>query len=222
MGCKNCNNKGCNSCERVVITKQGERGPQGPPGIQGPKGDPGTDGRDGVDGASYVNKINSYVAAESDIQIKDSLPDPAVYHMPPGYTGLTYTNSTGATKFFFVQVSYDRFPEFTNESNGFNWVDGAIIKTVSGVDSVVKENTDKFQLNVSLFDGVNVGDVYDLITGDPIEARFIDCDVPLNKSFFAKVTLNDGESVSLKFKTKDNATESRLVRAQIFINELDQ
>ena len=48
--CDNCNNKGCATCERVVITKQGERGPAGPPGIQGPRGLQGLQGDQGDQG----------------------------------------------------------------------------------------------------------------------------------------------------------------------------
>jgi len=233
--CKGCND-GCNdckkSCNRVVIDKRGLIGPQGPPGIPGERGYPGANGTNGQDGASYVNKVNSYTENEEDIEVKD-MASPDVYGFPgTTYNLLTYTNNTGATKPFIVHVSYDKFPEFTNENKGFNWVDGAIITNNGGGDVVVKENTDKMNLTVNIFDGVNSIDVVDIGVstekvqttpgGNNVEARFLDVDVPMNVSFFAKVFLDDGESVSLKFKTKDNATDSRLVRAQMFVNELDQ
>jgi len=55
MSCKNCGDKGCNSCERVVINRQGERGPQGPPGIQGPRGNDGTPGSAGTPGENGLD-----------------------------------------------------------------------------------------------------------------------------------------------------------------------
>ena len=47
--CQKCKNDECGSCQRVVITKQGERGFPGAPGLKGDKGDKGADGQ-GVQG----------------------------------------------------------------------------------------------------------------------------------------------------------------------------
>jgi hypothetical protein len=235
---KNCN---CKTCERVVITKQGERGPEGVPGIQGPRGFQGEQGPVGPQGEQgpvgpvgppSPAKINFYEENDEDVQVKDMV-SPNVYGFPGvSYSDLTYTNSSGETKTFIVHVSYDRFPEFTNEEKIFNWVDGAIIKTTTApADIIERQNIDVYTLSSYLFDGPGVIDVVDIGTSiekvqtipssNDVESRFLDGDTPINVSFFKKVTLLDGESVSLKFKTKDNATDSRLIRAQFFGNELD-
>jgi len=235
MSCTGCND-GCNdckgSCERVVIDKRGLTGPQGPPGPQGERGFPGTNGTNGQDGASYVNKVNSYNEFIGDVDVKDSLPNPAVYHFPPGYEVLTYTNNTGETKPFIVHGSWDTLLTDPNSFDIENWVDGAIVKTVAAVDSVEYESLSLIDVSVSLFDGAGVGDTINIASapdtvdtapgGNPTEVRFASASIPKNSSIFKKVFLNDGESISLKFKTKDASSNSRLRKAQLFVNELDQ
>lgn len=55
MSCPNCGDNNCKkTCERVVITKQGERGYQGPPGPQGEPGITGPAGPQGVQGETWM------------------------------------------------------------------------------------------------------------------------------------------------------------------------
>ena len=84
--CKNCGNKGCSTCERVVITKQGERGPSGPPGIQGPRGLQGAQGNEGpqgVPGATWTQVF--YTEQSLGAVTGGTIADPLVL------TGITYT-----------------------------------------------------------------------------------------------------------------------------------
>ena len=65
---------GCKECQKVVITKQGERGPQGPPGPQGIRGANGTNGAVGPQGApgapgtdgGYTNIYNEHPFTQLD------------------------------------------------------------------------------------------------------------------------------------------------------------
>jgi hypothetical protein len=55
--------------------------------------------------------------------------------------------------------------------------------------------------------------------GDSVEWRFQQVDVPYNTNFFKKVTLNDTESISLKFKSPEPGINSTLIQAQIAVLE---
>jgi hypothetical protein len=50
--------------------------------------------------------------------------------------------------------------------------------------------------------------------------RFIEGDGTKHVSFFKLVTLNNGESVSLKFKTAGSGEDANLLQAQILVQEL--
>ena len=187
-------------------------------------------GADGVDGVTPPPKINFYESYIADLQVADSLPDPSIYHFPPGYEILTYTNTTGVTKDFIVEVSYETLMQGGNVIDISNWVDGAIVKTVASVDSVVWENLTQWDFRISLYDGptpsdtVNTASAEKVLTdpsGNAVESRIGAINLNKNNSFFAKVTLNDNETASLKFKTKDASAASRLIKAQFFIQELD-
>ena len=187
-------------------------------------------GADGVDGVTPPPKINFYESYIADLQVADSLPDPSIYHFPPGYEILTYTNTTGVTKDFIVEVSYETLMQGGNVVDISNWVDGAIVKTVASVDSVVWENLTQWDFRISLYDGptpsdtVNTASAEKVLTdpsGNAVESRIGAINLNKNNSFFAKVTLNDNETASLKFKTKDASAASRLIKAQFFIQELD-
>lgn len=196
-------------------------------GLVGPTGPAGTNGTNGVPCA----KINFYSEVSSLVHVKDSTPNPAVYNFPAGYAVNTFTNTSGSTKKFIVHGSYETLAEGANNAEFANWVDGAIIKTVSGVDSVQWESLGTTVLNVYLFDGASSGDTItristpDTVVTDPnrntVETRFLLSKFPKNVAFFKSLTLNNNETVSLKFKTKDAGTASQLLKAQMFVLEID-
>lgn len=157
---------------------------------------------------------------------------PLTYFQPAGYETLTYTNSSGLTKDYIINVSYESstLPSVLNESDISNWLDGAIIKTdVSAVDTVEYESLSTTLLSTFLFDGLATGDTVTIdsiapdqvltTAGNPVEVRFLNGHLPKNTSFFKKVTLDDTETISLQFKSKDG-NAGWLLKAQMFINEL--
>lgn len=186
----------------------------------------GATGADGIDGVPNP-KINFYSGFVNNVYVSDNLPDPTVYSFPAGYTVNSYTNSTGIARDYIVHGSFDTMLQVDNNDQVVNHVDGALIKTVSAVDSVEWEHKGKVTMSLSLFDDATVLDVVDIGTSTnkvysefpsgtnvkPVEARFAYTNVPKNVAFFKKVTLNDGESISLKFKTNSSGLLSLLTKA---------
>ena len=176
---------------------------------------------------SKAPKDKSYNAVVSTVDLTLS-GTPTVYHFPAGYNTLTHINSTGVTQDYEVHVSFDSGVTLNNEALVDNWIDGAIVKTVLGVDSVIHESiSGQALLDVSLFDGAAVGDVINIASApdtvnttpgnNPVETRFVSAKLINNSSFFAVVNLNAGESVSLKFKTDASANNAFLNRAQLLV-----
>jgi hypothetical protein len=158
---------------------------------------------------------------------------PSVYSFPNvSYSALTYTNPSLVTKNYKVWVSYNSItvPLSANSSNIGNWVDGAIIKTVGAIDTVMFQSLGQTFLSGSLMDGPNVGDVVNRASIAPdqvlttaantVEFRFLNGQIPSNVSFFYYITLNAGETVSLKFKTKDATSPAWLTQAQIMVEQI--
>jgi hypothetical protein len=163
----------------------------------------------------------------------NSVPTPSVYSFPNvNYSALTYTNPSLITKNYKVWVSYDTItaPATANSSNITNWVDGAIIKTVGAIDTIMYQSLGRTLLSGSLLDGPNVGDTVNrsstapdqvlTTAGNTVEFRFLNGQIPSSTSFFYYITLNAGEKVSLKFKTKDVTSPSVLTQAQIMVEEI--
>ena len=161
----------------------------------------------------------------------DPVVDPTIYHFPIGYNTLTYTNSTGVNKRYIVTVSYEGTIPLTVDSNIYsNALDGAIIKTSFAIDTIIYESgAARTTINASLFDGptsgdiVNIGSAEQVLTSpgsNPVEFRFTQGDANKNVSFFTIVSLNDGESVSLKFKTGDSSSDAYILQAQILVQEI--
>lgn len=176
---------------------------------------------------SKAPEDKSYNVLVSTVDVKLSA-TPNVYHFPAGYNILTHTNTTGATQTYEVHVSFDSGFDLSNEALVDNWIDGAIIKTVLGVDSIIHESfSGRTSLEVSLFDGAGAGDTINIASapdtvnttpgGNPVETRFVNAKIINNTSFFAVVVLNNNESVSLKFKTDATATNAFLNRAQLLV-----
>jgi hypothetical protein len=173
-------------------------------------------------------KINYYAEATTALQLSS---DPGyvdlTYFVPAAYAGLTYTNTSGVTKDYFVRVSYDTNLQniASNSSDLSNQVDGALFK--NGVTSLY-QSAGSFFLSAHLFDGPLSGDVIDIGTAEqvltapssnPVEFRFLNTNFPRNVSFFKKVTLNNGESVDLRFRSK-GLNAGYLLQAQFYVEEI--
>ena len=159
--------------------------------------------------------------------------DPTIYHFPLGYNVLEYTNTTGVTKSYTVHASYDGVFGVTTLANNDtieNMLDGAIITTSFAVDTIEYESTGaRVQLQGSLFDGaastdvVNIGTTETVVTTPgtlPVEFRFLYGDAFKNVSIFKVITLNNGESVSLKFRTAIAGINAYVSRGQILVQEI--
>jgi hypothetical protein len=180
-------------------------------------------------------KLNFYQEAVGTVNVlTDPVPDPTIYHFPVGYNGLTYTNSSGATKTFVVHASYTGdLPTGTSILNNAEFstlLDGAIITTSFAVDTIQYES---FAARTSfaghLFDGATAVDIVDIGSaeqvlttpgGNPVEFRFLIGNATKNVAFFKIVTLANGESVSLKFKTASPGENAYLTQAQLLVTEL--
>jgi hypothetical protein len=158
---------------------------------------------------------------------------PGVYSFPNvNYSALSYTNAGPAAKNYKVWVSYNTItlPATANSSNIANWVDGAIIKTVGFIDTVMYQSLGTTLLSGSLMDGPNATDTVNrsssppdrvlTTAGTPVEFRFLNGQIPSNVSFFYYITLNAGETVSLKFKTKDATSAAWLLQAQMMVEQI--
>jgi hypothetical protein len=239
--------KCCNEC----VPKRGDRGLRGPQGIQGEQGEQGPQGTSGPSGfpnQAVVVGIDDIVVTNNTVGLvttytvgrpKEFFYDEVVstvnvdngtwaYHFPLGYTGLTYTNGTAVPKTYLVQGSYDTAASLSqNASSHANWVEGAIIKTVLGVDTVQWESDGHMLLSANLYNGPGPGDVVNSVStnfvvddlGNHVEVRLTTALIPANTSFFKYLTLAPGESVSLQFKAKSEST-GILKRAQFVVQEL--
>jgi hypothetical protein len=179
-------------------------------------------------------KINFYQEAAGLVNVLlDPVPDTTIYHFPTGYNTLTYTNTTGTSKTFTVHVSYIGvvgFNDIVNSASFSNQLDGAIIITAFAVDAIAYESVGaRVSVSGSLFDGPNLTDTVDFLSTETVvttpgtnavEFRFIDGNATRHVSFFKLLTLNNGESVSLKFRSPDGVSNGYLTQAQILVQEL--
>ena len=155
---------GCKDC----VPQRGERGlqgppgpagadgqglgPQGPQGVQGPIGPEGPQGIQGIQGVpgSGVAKFNFYEEVVSQVNVGDT---GITYHFPPGYQILSYTNTTPAPITILVTGGYNVRLSDNNSNKIANKVDGALIKTISGVDTILWEDIGNAFMATSLYDG---------------------------------------------------------------------
>lgn len=175
----------------------------------------------------------SYNEAIGSVNVDDDpVPDTEVFHFPIGYNSLTYTNTTGVAKDYIVNVSFDtEIPTIMATPISIsNLIAGGIITTSLGIDTIEWESSAaSTQHGVSLFDGATITDVVDFTTtekvqtvpgGLDVEARFKMFSAAKNVSCFKRLTLNNNESVSLKFKTLIAGYEAYVVQAQIYVQEI--
>lgn len=217
MSCK------CN-CKCNCTSQKGERGLQGVPGEQG------IPGPEGPAGGGIVNKINSYAENIESVDL-GLLPGPYDIYMFPsvGYQTLSYTNTTGADLVVFAQATWDAQSVNVVGSNEVQiWVDGAIIRTTVGVDTIEYQHQGPFAIIGTLFDSdgsaVSQTTTEKVVTtsgGFFVEYRATTSLIPENISIFKKLTLVDGETVSLKFRTKNAGAGMILEQAQFFVQQLD-
>lgn len=111
-----------------------------------------------------------------------------------------------------------------------------MIHTISAVDTTLWETKLGFDLRGALFNGASLGDEINFVTTDkaydsadggstftnPIEFRFGTNDIRQHAHIMKKVTVQNNESISLKFKVKSNGDDATLRKAQMFIQELSQ
>ena len=173
-----------------------------------------------------------YIDEVSDIDVSLAAPGNYTYYFPTNYDTLTYTNTSGVTKVYKVHASFDTEsrPFTVNNTNIINQIDGALIKTVLAVDSVLYETEEVTLLSGNLFDGPLASDVINIATstekvtttpgGNPIEFRFANGWIKKNNSIFYLVSLQDAETVSLKFQVKDINEPGWLNRAQLLVEEV--
>ena len=152
-------------------------------------------------------KINFYQEALGLVDVSlDPVVDQTIYHFPIGYNGLTYTNTSGVTKSFAVHASFDSVIGATtliNTSNVKNYLAGAIISTAFAVDTIQYESEGAWTEVVgALFDGPGPADLVGIGTLEQV------------------ITLANGESVSLKFRTTAIAEPANILKAQILVQEL--
>jgi hypothetical protein len=179
-------------------------------------------------------KLNFYQEANGLVNVTiDPVPDSTIYHFPVGYNALTYTNTSGVSKNFVVHASYDGtigLTSLVNTASIENALDGAIVTTSFAVDTVQYESVAaRVNLTGHIFDGATTGDIVNIASveqvlttpgGLPTEFRFLNVDGNRNVSFFKIITLANGESVSLKFRTANAAQNAFLIKAQLLVTEL--
>jgi|SRR6056297_2476801 len=181
---------------------------------------------------SQPSKIFFYEEFISDIDIVDNAPAPGPdnYFFPIGYEILTFQNTYLDPTVFKINVSYNTdLPDIIGIPDNAlnNWVDGAIVTTLGGVDTIQYETLSLTNMEVYLWDTVNnsviSGSTVDTVRTEPgdhaVDVRFTNQKKPINTSFFKVVTLQPGEFVSLKFKSKSGSI-GRLLKAQILVEEL--
>lgn len=177
-------------------------------------------------------KINFYQEVIALVNVDtDPVPNTNVYHFPVGYSTLSYTNTSGSAKTFNVHASFEGgLPSsIPNSDTVENYLDGAIIRTVVGVDTIEYESYGaRVKFIANLFDGPSTTDVVDISTAEqvltspgaiPVEFRFKELTTDKNVSIFKRLTLNNNESVSLKFKTTFAGSQAYVQKAQLLIQE---
>ena len=162
--------------------------------------------------------------------------NPTVYSRPEVGTGspylnLVYTNTSGVAKTFAVTGSFDMgtVPSTGNSSNTANAIDGALVKTVGAVDTILYESTHSNLLSGYLFWGTGSNDIITAGSiphfledseNSKVEFRFLNTSIQDNAAIFQIITLQPNEQVSLMFKTKNADTPGWIKSAQLMVVEL--
>jgi len=173
-------------------------GPTGATGATGPEGPIGPIGP----GASF---LNSYIDSTASVELGSGFDlnwvGDDTWYKPTGFTTLLYTNVSGVSKDFIVNVNY---------SSGSN----------TGINAA---EYGKSNVSCGIFKG---GDLINSLwyVDAAIQLAFGAAAVSIystkqNNNLFKKITLDIGESVHIQFKTK-SIGDGYLQKAQMFIQEL--
>lgn len=161
-----------------------------------------------VETAPVAAGVNQYLNATGAVDIKTS-PSPTLYHFPAGYGTLSYLNITGSAIEIEVHASFDSGKADVASSDTYSdWVDGAIVTTSGGADTVEYET----------YGGRSV--IFIELAGGGAAGDNIQVNMIKNSAIFWRGTLPAGDSVSLKFKTDATAATGFLNRAQLYIKEI--
>lgn len=190
---------------------------------------PVTVGNDTTYTVARTPKINFYNEVISSVDLPS---DPGfidlTYFSPVGYNVLTFTNTSGVTKDFMAQVSVDsQLFENTGAPNLHlsAWVDTALILNpgVTLYESRWRPNLEYLLWDTVTnlpVDGISAQTVITTPGGNPITSGIGDkALIPNNASFFKKVTLNAGQTITVMFKGKTGIS-GNLLKAQLFVQEL--
>lgn len=166
-------------------------------------------------------KSNYYFGYSNDVDITS---DPSfvdfTYFQPLGYTGLSFTNTSGSSKDYIVHMSYSYKTDITSGQIK-PWLDAALVSVKAGpIENVEWEQEGDINIQPQLYDGATPADVANLVNGDPYEVRYESNNkLKLSHTFMTKVTLLNGESIEGRFRGKSGSS-GILVKAQMFVQEL--
>jgi len=188
-----------------------------------------TVGNDTTYTVARTPKINFYNEVIASLNLPS---DPGfidlVYFSPSGYNVLTYTNTSGVSKDFMITVSADM--QFYLNSGGpdayiSSWMDTGLILS-PGV--LLYESRWRPNLDYKLWDTVTnlpidgtTGETVVTTPGlNPVTTGIADKTLwPNNVSFFKKVTLTAGQTITVMFKGT-TGVPGNLLKAQLFVQEL--
>lgn len=178
-------------------------------------------------------KVNFYQEAIATIDLTTDLNFvDLTYFNPVPYASLSYTNTTGSPKDYIVHASYDSEAVFLSSTlpaslvGGLgNWVDGALVQNAGTVlyESLCRPGLQAQLVDTvtnTVVDGTTPETVQTTPSGNAVDVTLSSgSTIPFNSSFFKKVTLNNGETVSLKFRSRVGSP-ARLLKAQIYVEEI--
>jgi hypothetical protein len=154
--CVKCGENCGNTCERVVINRQGERGPQGPPGPQGPAGPQGQQGDQGLQGPA---------GADADAVYDSGWVQMNTYTVGQGFGFPAFINH-GSHPFIRVVgrrvflSGLVRIPLGTTQATGATLVDD--------VSEYTDLHNDKTRIFSGIEGGYGVNGIIELFTNSPI------------------------------------------------------
>lgn len=146
--------------------------------------------------------LNQYIEVLTPIELGVADPNWAgdsTWFIPTAYTSLTYTNNSGSTKDFLVDIRYSSGTSDIGAGEyGKSWVYSGLFLNTDLVNPIYDVEA-KIQINEG-----SAAAVYA---------------IGQHNSYMKKVTLANGEGVTVQFKTK-GIGDGYLRKAQMFVKEL--